>query len=238
MALQTVWRDLMELRQSPRLTIDLMLQKTIENDAFFGEVVRKFYATATARHPRMPLIPHMRYGVAVYVLPPTHKEYLLGIEASARRNIKKASRNGYIFRRIDFNDHLADVGEIHRSTSVRQGPMSSEFQDDPTPLADPKSRTNCHDYVYYGVLKEGKLFAYGSCLVAGEALLLTNVFGHDEFKSDAVVPLLITAIAADAYERYPQVRYYVYDKYYGAGQTLRRFKKKFGFASSIVHWRL
>ncbi|MEZ5857353.1 MAG: hypothetical protein R3D67_22455 [Hyphomicrobiaceae bacterium] len=212
-----------------------MLSKACGNHSFFTDVVKKFHRQSTRLHPKLPLIPFFKYGVATNRLPATYDAYFMAIEGSARRNIKKAMRNGYQFQRIDFNRHLADAGEIHRSTPVRQGPMGAEYlTKDPDPVTDPPSSRSIHDYVYYGVLKDGKLVAYGATLVAGEALFITTIFGHDGYKSDAVVPLLIAGIAKEAYETYPNVKYYIYDKFFGASPTLRRFKKKFGFEPCTV----
>ena len=52
------------------------------------------------------------------------------------------------------------------------------------------------------------------------------------------MPLLISEIVRFTYDRYPTVRYFIYDKYFGAGETLRRFKKKFGFLPHRVSWSL
>ena len=68
-------------------------------------------------------------------------------------------------------------------------------------------------------------------------LLLATVFGHRAHQKNGVVPLLIAGIADYIYANYPGVKYYVYDKYYGASPNLRRFKKKFGFAPCVVRWR-
>ena len=193
---------------------------------------------ANRRHPKFPLIRYLQYGVAVLELPDTHDEYLKNIESSARRNIKKAKRNGYRVERIQYNEYLRDIGEIHRSTPVRQGPMDEAFiSKDPEPIDNPESRSHLHDYPYFGVMKDDRVFAYAGCLVAGEMILLSTVFGHDAYKSDGLVPLLISEIAAFAMSEYPQVKYYVYDKYYGASPSLRRFKRKFRFDPYVVRWR-
>jgi hypothetical protein len=107
-----------------------------------------------------------------------------------------------------------------------------------TPCTDPPSRNSLHDYPYFGVLKENKVYAYGACLVAGEVSMLDTVFGHAARQPDGVVPMLITGIARDLYEKHPKVRYFMYGTYFGASETLRRFKTKFGFVPHHVHWKL
>ena len=49
-------------------------------------------------------------GVAVCRLPRDFSYvYFMQIEAAVRRNVKKARRLGYEFRRIEYNDYLTDV---------------------------------------------------------------------------------------------------------------------------------
>ena len=231
--------DVKEALKAPRLTIDLMGARTADNHPFYKDLVTQFYRQAVRRHPKLPVIPFYKYGIATNILPKNHGAYFMGIEASARRNIKKATRSGYVFQRIDYNAFIPDIAEIHRSTTVRQGELDKNFlEQELKPVDNPPSLTNVHDYVYYGVLKDTRLFAYGACMIAGEVMSITDLFGHDGYKSDAVVPLLISGMAADAYEHYPNVRYFLYDKYFGASPTMRRFKRKFGFEPTSVVWKL
>ena len=223
----------------PELQINLAVDKTTDNHPFYAGVVQDFYQMATRRHPHLPLIRLLQYGVTLMQLPEDHDQYLKNIESSARRNIKKAQRNGYTFKRINFNKHRDAIGEIHRSTPVRQGAMPSEMLSGiPDPIDDPESLTNFHDYPYFGIFKNNKLVAYAGCLVAGEMILLSIFFGHDDYKADGVVPLLISEIAKYTYHHYPHVKYYVYDKYFGGSESLRRFKKKFGFTPYKVSWSI
>ena len=94
------------------------------------------------------------------------------IEAAARRNYKKAVRNGYEFARIEFNDYLEDVGAIWRSAPVRQGRMPDHLlTGTPRPCSNPPSRSRVHDYPHFGVLKDGTLVAYAGNL-GRESILL------------------------------------------------------------------
>jgi hypothetical protein len=192
------------------------------------------------RHRRFPLIRHWQYGVALCRLPGSFDEYFARIEAAARRNYKKALRNGYTFARINHNDHLSGMTEIHRSVAVRQGrPMPPELlAREVKPCADPPTRTNVHDYPYFGVLKEGKLVAYSGNLVSGEAFMIEQIYGHAAHQADGVVPMLLIGMAEHMRQSYPRVRYYVNEMFYGAGTTLRRFKRKFCFLPHKVRWVL
>ncbi|MEI6515060.1 MAG: class I SAM-dependent methyltransferase [bacterium] len=227
------------LSEMPRLTIDLMEKKTAGNDPFYTRLVSAFYRDARRRHRKFPLIRAFEWGVAVCVLPRTFEQYIMSIEASARRNHKKALRSGYAFRKIVYNDHLADIKAIWCSTPVRQGKLpKSFFEAEVQPCSDPLSNSPFHAYSYFGVFKGDQLVAYGGGMVAGEVFCLEQIFGHDAFLADGVVPMLIIGIAESLFKDHPNVRYYAYGTFLGAGKTMRRFKTKFGFLPHKVRWIL
>jgi hypothetical protein len=216
-----------------------MAAKTVDNHEFYRRLVLRFYSQANSRHKRFPLIRSLQYGVALYPLPERAEVYFDAIEASARRNVRKAQRLGYTFSRIDFNEHRAEIGAIIRSAPVRQGPMPAHMLvGEVQPIADPVSLTTFHDYFYVGVFANNELRAYGACMVAGELFAITDIYGHAAYQADGIVPLMLVEIVRYARTQYPQTRYCMYDKYFGAGETLRRFKKKFLFLPYKVQWRL
>ena len=238
MNINNLLSDFKEALQAPQLNVDLGRKSAEANNPFFFETVSNFYNSAIKRHSKFPFIRTLQYGIALLQLPTNSEKYLQSLPSSARRNIKKAKRNGYQFERINYNNYLDDIGDIHRSTSVRQGHMDSTFMNQELkPINNPVSIDEYHDYAYFGVIKDGKLRSYAGCMIAGEMLLLATIFGHEQYKSDAVVPYLIAGIAEYKYSHYPHVKYYVYDKYYGASENLRRFKRKFRFEPHTVNWQ-
>jgi hypothetical protein len=229
------WRDCHEL---PTITIDLMHAKSVSNDVFFRDVVRTFYRDATSRHPRLPLVRKLRHGVAICKLPACFDEYFMAIEAAARRNFKKAQRDGFEFARIDFNDHLVDVAAIHTSTDYRQGEMPKDILlGNVAPVNNPKSQTTLHDYPYFGIRRGGRLYAYASCLVAGELCMIETIYGHAEMQSEGIVPMLIISMADHVIRAFPSVKYYAYGTYFGARESMQRFKRKFLFLPHRVTWK-
>lgn len=239
-ALKSLWSDVQEMRALPRVSINLMVDRAAGNDPFFARVVREFYTESNQRHRRFPLVRQLEYGVAVCVLPPDVATYMARIEASGRRNVKKAQRLGYEFGPIAYDNFLDDVAEIRRSAPVRQGRRMPDKVTDGMPAAclDPQSRDTAHAYPYFGVTKDGKLCAYAACLVSGELCMITHIYGHAEHQQNGVVPLLITGIAGAILRGHPLVRYYCYGSYFGAGESLRRFKRKFLFMPHRVRWEL
>ena len=53
-----------------------------------------------------------------------------------------------------------------------------------------------------------------------------------------MVPMLIISLAEYILQHFPTVKYYTYGAFFGAGTTLRRFKRKFLFLPHRVTWVL
>jgi len=232
-------RDMLAVRKMPRVTVDLMYRETEGNEAFYLEMVEEYYRFTQQRHRKFPLIRNDQYGVALAVLPGTFDEYFMMVEASARRNFKKAKRCGYTFDRIEHNDHMADIREIWQSTDVRQGKVPDYVAGGQvTPATHPPSKTAVHDYPYFGVFKNDKLVAYAGCAVSGELCAIEQIYGHAEHHAYGVVPMLVIGVAGYTLEHYTNVKYYTYDTLLGASVNMKRFKRKFVFQPYKVRWVL
>ena len=231
--------DIRTMLHMPTVTIGLMTRKAEGNDAFYRDLVNSYYRETRKRHPRFPLVRALSFGMTLCRLPEDADTYFTMIDASARRNVKKAGRLGYRFSVIDFNEHLGEIADIRCSTDERQGRMPDELLSGKVdPCRNPPSKTDVHDYPYFGVLAgDGKLVAYAGCFVAGEACLVEHILGHAGFQRDGIVPMLVIAMAGYIMEHYPNVKYYGYGTYFGAGESLRRFKRKLGFNPHWVKWR-
>lgn len=240
MSLKQAMALVSELHALPHVTINLQCAGTVDNDPFYGRVVREFYRDAMRRHPKFPLIRNLEYGFSLHHMGDGEDEYLRSIESAGRRNYKKSCRLGYHFDRIDFNAYLDDVTAILRSTPVRQGrPMPEHFFTEVVaPVHNPPSRTHLHDYPYFGILRDGHLHAYASCIVAGELCSIESIYGHAEHLADGVVPMLVIEIAKWIKRNHPGVHYYAYGTYYGATETMQRFKRKFDFMPHKACWVL
>jgi hypothetical protein len=233
-------RDLIDVFHLPKVQINLMLEHTLRNDPFYAEAVKTFYKEASTPHPKLLFMAgRYQFGYAVCKLPQKFDDYFMKIDASARRNYKKAARLGYVFKRFNYNDHLDDIRDIWLSTPVRQGLVPKNMREGRVyPISDPPSRTTDQDYPYLGVFKNQTLVAYVGCLVSGELCSLNEMFGHDKYLEDGVVPYSIVETARLVLESYPRVRYYGYGTYFGASDSMRRFKRKFLFLPHRVTWQL
>lgn len=225
---------------SPTIELSLQLDATKENDPFFASMTSKYYKDAITRHPKMPLFGKLTRGVAVCELNGDFDSYLKGIESSGKRNVKKAKRLGYTFKLIDFNEHLDEVWDIRKSTSVRQGAMPTEFLNNrPQKHCNPTSNTTIHDYPYFGIFSEdNQLVAYAGCFLAGDVIELSHYYGHAEHQKNGIIPFLITSIAEYVIANHAQIKAFTYGGYIGASPTLQRFKKKFNFLPHRVIWSI
>ena len=228
-----------EMSNLPSVSIDLMMSEALENHQFYRDVTREYHLNATRRHARFPLVRQLEYGVAISWLRSSPRPYVERVGATAKRNVKKAWRLGYRFARIDYNHHLDDITAIHRSSKTRQGrAMPEQFFAAPAPaIVNPPSTNPTHDYAYFGIFKGDTLVAYASCLIAGELCAIETIYGHVDHQSEGVIPLLLVSMADDVIQHHPQVLFYIYDTYFGASETMQRFKRKFLFLPHRVKWR-
>lgn len=234
------WNTFQQVRALPKVTIHLMKLETQGNDPFFAKLTEDFYRECVSRHPKFPLIRRSQYGVALCELPKEPDGYFNKIESSARRNHRKAVREGCTFRRINFNDHLEDIRGIWMSTDTRQGKLMPEefLQGAVNRINDPVSLTNMHDYPYYGVFFNDRLVGYMGCLVSGEYGGIQQIYGHAGHLQLGIVPQLVIGFADAINKNFPHVRYMSYGNFFGAGETMQRFKKKFLLFPHNVEWKI
>lgn len=233
------FQEFQQMFAAPKASVDLMLGCVEGRDPFYARVVHEFYGEAMRRHRKLPLIRRLQYGVALCQLPERFEDYFMAVEAAARRNFKKAQRNGCQVAPIQFNDYLGDIGAIRSSAAVRQGAMPDDYVAGVVqPCSNPIPQTATHAYPYLGVIREGRLVAYAGLMIAGELAMIEHILGHAAHQADGVVPMLIIGMAGHVMNHYPSVRYYGYGSYFGAGETMRRFKRKFCFTPHRVTWVL
>jgi hypothetical protein len=235
-----LFRAIGEFREMPAIAVNLMYSSAQEAAPFYADMVWKHFEETRRRHPRWPFIGRLQYGMATCCLPKHFDDYFMVLEGSARRNYKKAAREGCSARRIDFNDHLDEIREIRQSSAIRQGRLvPTEFRQGLIGrCCDPPSTSPLHDYPYFGVFVNHTLVAYAGCMVAGDICCLEQIWGHVDHFGTGVVPYLIIEIARHIYRAHEQVRFYTYGTYFGAGQTMQRFKRKLGFLPHRIHWQL
>jgi hypothetical protein len=196
---------------------------------------REFYNFYTKPHPRFKIIKNKSFGVEVIRLRDfaTFEEYLQTINGknSAAYYARKALSRGYRLEVIDRNQYLDDIYEINTSAEVRQGKaMETQYHNRPEQYeVNP-------DFLNFGVLDaQGKLNAYCWVLVAGEVAVVIALLGHKQTLNDGTMYLLITRMVEKLFSL-PEVKYFVYDTFFGAREGLQQFKEKNGFKPHRVTW--
>lgn len=237
---ERLYRDYSDAKKLPDTPVNLLIGEAEKNDLFYRKVTQDFYSYARRRHHRLPIIQQLEWGVALCQLPATFNEYFMMVEGAARRNFKKATRLGYSFKLIDYNNHLSEIQDIRRSTTTRQGKLPADFVDaEVQPNKNPPPLGNTHGYPTFGVFdSDNVLRAYLNCLIAGELCMIEHLYGHAKYQSDGAVPLLILSVAEHILENYPKVKFYGYGSFYGASTTMRRFKRKFHLLPHHVIWNI
>jgi hypothetical protein len=229
-----------QYQDMPRVTVDLMNTAVEQIDPDYSKFVKEFYDAANTRHPKYLIFKMNEIGMTLCHLPKTGEEYFASIESSARRNHKKAVREGCTFKRLIYNNHLKELGAIWKSTPDRQGKaMSAEFDVEEAPFnTNPEPKTNTHLYPSYGIFLNGQLIAHADCFIAGEIAIVQRIFGHADFSDYRPVPQLFIEVAMELIKNHPSVKYFSYGMYFGASESMQRFKRKFGFLPHKVTWKL
>jgi hypothetical protein len=197
--------------------------------------ITKTYRYFTMPHPRYRIIRNKTVGVALIDLgrfadTPAYLEDIQGKNRGAY-HAKRARARGYVCREIDRNAHVDDIHAINTSLDVRQGRrMDPHYLDKVTQFEQRKH------FSYYGVLNpDGRVVAYANVGHYGNFDAFSQLMGLRN--NDGIMHLLVVDIASRLIER-RQVRYLMYDTFFGAQPGLRQFKRIVGFQPFRVKYSL
>lgn len=197
--------------------------------------IRATYRYYTKPHPRYKLIRHKTLGAALLDLSEftNHDEYLELIKGKngGAYHAKRARNRGYQLRQIDRNDHVDAIYAINTSLEERQGrPMDAKYR-----------RKQSHfemlrHFRYYGVFNaESELVAYANLGHYGNFAAFSQLIGIRN--NDGIMHMLVADIASELIaER--QVRYLMYDTFFGANSGMQTFKKILGFRPYRAKYKL
>jgi len=193
------------------------------------------YRYYTKRHPKYKIIQHKSWGAALIDLQQcaTRDQYFERIKGKncGAWHARRARARGYVLAEIDRNRHVDAIHAIHTSVDERQGrPMDARYQE----------KQHVFDVLanfrYYGVLDpDGKLVAYATIGRYGNFSSFGQLMGYRN--NDGIMHLLVSEIVARLIDE-GQVRYVMYDTYFGALPGLRQFKTVLGFEPYRVQYRL
>lgn len=175
-------------------------------------------------------------GVSILTLPASYGEWWDGV-AYVRRKVRRAERDGYAFTQIDRNDHLDDLYEINTSAPLRQGKtMTDDYLKRPEPTS-PLPRFPCarHQQRHYGIVRDGRLYAYSWVYQVGEVCMFSTILGHADHLDAGIMYSLVNGALADLMEA-ARPRYAMYTMHFAGTDGLRYFKERLGFAPYTVTW--
>ena len=193
------------------------------------------YRYFTKRHPKYKLIQHKSWGAALIDLGQcgTREQYFAHIAGKngGAWHAKRARARGYVLAEIDLNEHVDAIHAINTSVGERQGrPMDARYQEKQLAF------DTLANFGYYGVLDAGgKLMAYATLGRFGNFSSFVQLMGYRN--NDGIMHLMVSEIVARLIEQ-GQVRYVMYDTYFGALPGLQQFKTVLGFQPYRVHYSL
>ncbi|MGZ5200140.1 MAG: hypothetical protein ACXWC4_10265 [Telluria sp.] len=190
------------------------------------EHIRSTYHYYTKPHPRYKIIRHKTIGAALLDLEPlpSVQHYLDRIQGKnhGAYHAKRARARGYRLAHIDRNQYVEEIHAINTSLDHRQGrPMDAAYR-------DKKLQFETLPHVrYYGLFNAGgKLVAYANLGIYGNFAGFVQLIGIRN--NDGIMHLLMVDIVTEMIEQ-RQVRYIMYDTFFGAHPGMRTFKTILGF---------
>lgn len=197
----------------------------------FAEVIdpvdiKATYRNYTKPHPRYKIIGHKTIGAALVDLSayPDRHAYLDAIKGRNHGGFhaKRARSRGYVMRDIDRNDYIDDIHAINISLDVRQGrALDQQYRDKSAGYERQRH------FRYWGVVNpQGKLVAYASLGIYGNFASFSQMMGIRN--NDGIMHLLLSEAICRLIDR-GEVRYVMYDTFFGAQPGLRNFKTILGF---------
>jgi hypothetical protein len=217
--LRKLYDMLLEILRLPKA--DLVFELRLAPDT-----VRAVHASFTKRHPRYKIIRNKTIGAALIDLREvdTRAKYLEAIKGRncGAYHAKRARTRGYLFTEIDRNEHVDAIHDINTSETERQGRSMDDCY--------LQKRTRFEvlpNYRYYGVLDaSGRLVAYATFGIYGNFGAFSQLLGIRN--NDGIMHLLVSEIVGLNIEN-GNLRYIMYDTYFGAQAGLQLFKSILGF---------
>ena len=230
-AMSTIARHVDTLRQLLRLPRASLRFETRLAPDDIPAVHRLF----TKPHPRYRIIGNKTVGAALVDLG-RFADVAAYLDAIAGKNrgawhARRARARGYVCRPIDRNAHVDEIHAINTALETRQGrPI-----DDGYLRKTARFEAQAH-YDYYGVLDaSGRLVAYGNIARYGNFSAFSQLMGLRS--NDGIMHLLVVDVIARLLER-QEVRYVMYDTFFGAQPGLQHFKRILGFEPFHVTYSL
>ena len=215
--------------------INLPVAKLCFHEHIAPEDIRDTYHAFTRPHPRFRLIRAKTLGAALIDLDrfADRSAYLEQIKEKNHGgyHAKRARKRGYLFTDIERNNHIDEIHAINTSMDIRQGrPMDARYREKRAAF---ERRPH---FFYYGILDpRGKLVAYANLGRYGNFAAYSQMLGIRN--NDGIMHLLMAESICRLIDE-KQVRYVMYDTFFGAQAGLRTFKSILGFQPYHAHYSL
>jgi hypothetical protein len=190
------------------------------------ENIRAIYRNYTRPHPRYKIIRHKTVGAALLDLDPlpSVQHYMERIKGKnyGAYHAKRARARGYRVEHIDRNRYVDEIHAINTALEERQGrPMDAAYREKKLHYeALPHFR-------YYGTFNaDGQLVAYANLGILGNFAGFAQLMGIRN--NDGIMHLLMVEIVTELIEQ-KQVRYIMYDTFFGANPGMQTFKTILGY---------
>lgn len=193
------------------------------------------YRYHTKPHPRYRIIRNKTLGAALIDLkqagsPGRYMDAIGGRNQGAAL-ARKARARGYTLSEIDRNKFVDEIHAINTSVENRQGrPMDRHY------LQKVEHFESEKHFRYFGILDpEGTLAAYANVAIYGDFCAFSQILGRRN--NHGVMHMLVVDLVSRALDE-SQLRFFMYDTYFGASPGMRHFKSIVGFTPYRVRYRL
>ncbi|MBC9811958.1 hypothetical protein H9Y05_05650 [Crocinitomicaceae bacterium CZZ-1] len=144
---------------------------------------------------------------------------------------RRCTKLGYTFQKIDPNQFIDDIFEIHTSASERQGRKMEESY-----LVKVERWPNDHENNWFGVFNStNKLVGYIWLVKTNELGLMNRILGHnDHLKQNIMYLLAVETIANEIH--LGEHKIIMYDTFGAKKNGLVLFKNRIGFKPYTIHF--
>lgn len=177
-----------------------------------------------------------KYSRGAAVMPLTDAQTYLDEHRTLRRRALRAYRLGYDFATlIERQLWAGDIHEVNTSAERRQGrPMSKGYLEPPVFGANPFLCPAHHVYTY-GIVKDGRLWAYLWLYRCGDLAMVSSILGHADKLDDGIMYLLWRDMIR---KQAPLGGTVFYNLWNSGTDGLRFFKERVGLEEGDVEWAL
>ena len=235
-----IWRPIQEKHDAIKTKVPVIIipLKKSQKDQYFYQMsffaeFKQYFNAKELILPKSKGQKHMFYTLdfAYFPITVSYDEYFTNtLKSSERALIRKAIKNGYSCKQINYDDYLSDILEINTSKISRQGEEMSPDYLTLKPRQKIVSSVGQTIYSYGCFDASGKLVAYYMFELFGLNTFHTvKGIGHSEHLNFGIMNYLFAYSIGELYKLYPDGTYQIlYGGMSATGDGLSRFKRNVG----------